>query len=164
MDAVILKRADHLQAGTVAHMREPRILVSAEVPLEDAPVGCSIEKRAPGFELADSVWRFPRVQLRHAPVVHILAAAHRIGEVDLPAVTIVDVGQRGCHAAFRHHRVRFAEERFAEQPDFDTSRRRLDRGAKPCSARANDEHIVLVSFEGQRILQSVSTPIEHSRM
>src|SRR4051812_2116249 len=53
MDRVILERADHLETGAVAHVREPRVAVSAEVALENAPIGSPIEQRAPRFELAD---------------------------------------------------------------------------------------------------------------
>ena len=38
MDAVVLQRPDHLQAGPVAHVREARILVPAEVALENPAV------------------------------------------------------------------------------------------------------------------------------
>ena len=163
VDAVILQRADHLEAGAIADVREARILVAAEVALEDAAVGRAIEERAPRLELAHAIGRFLRVQLGHPPVVDVLAAAHRVGEMHLPAVAVVDVGERRRHAAFGHDGVRLAEERFAEQPDFDPGRRRFDRGPEPGSARADDEHIVLVCLVTQMILQSVSTPIEHSR-
>ena len=91
VDAVILQRADHLQAGAVADVRQARIAVAAEVALEDPAVLGAVEHRAPGLELADAVGRFLGVQLGHAPVVEVLAAAHRVGEVDLPVVAVVDV-------------------------------------------------------------------------
>ncbi len=163
MDAVILERADHLEAGAIADVREPRILVAAEVALQDAAVGRAIEERAPGLELADAIRRLPGVQLRHPPVVHVLAAAHRVGEVHLPAVAIVDVRERRGDAAFGHHGVRLAEQRLAEEADLHARRRRFDRRAESGSAGADDEHIVLVGFVRQRILQSVRTPIEQRR-
>ena len=107
---MILKRADHLETGAVAHVGQPRIPMTAEVPLEDAAVVRPIEYRAPGLELADPVGCFLCVQLSHAPVVDVLAAAHRVGEVDFPAVAIVHIGQRGRDAAFGHHGVRLAEQ------------------------------------------------------
>ena len=91
VDAVVLQRADHLQAGAVADVRQPRIAVAAEVALQDAAVLRAVEDRAPGLQLAHAVGRLLGVQLGHAPVVEVLAAAHRVGEVDLPAVAIVDV-------------------------------------------------------------------------
>ena len=163
VDAVILQRADHLEAGAVADVRQPRILVAAEVALEDPAVRRAIEHRAPGFELAHPIGRFPGVQLRHPPVVDVLPAAHGVGEVHLPAVAIVDVGERGGDAAFGHHRVRLAQQRLAQQTDANTRRRRFDGGAQPGAARADDEHIVLVRLVRQRILQSVRTPIEQRR-
>ncbi len=119
--------------------------------------------RAPRLELAHAVGRFLGVQLRHAPVVDVLAAAHRVGEMDLPAVAVVDVGERRGDAAFGHHRVRLAEQRLADQADPHARRRRFDRGAQSGAARADDEHVVLVGLVRQRILQSVKTPIEQRR-
>ena len=137
VDAVILQRADHLEAGAVADVGQPRIAVAAEVALQDASVLRPIEHRAPRFELADAVGRFLRVQLRHAPVVHVLAAAHRVGEMDLPVVAVVDVGQRGGDAALGHHRVRLAEERLADEADRDAGGGGLDRRPQPRSACAD---------------------------
>ena len=37
VDAVVLQRADEFEAGAVADVREPRVLVPAEVALEDRP-------------------------------------------------------------------------------------------------------------------------------
>ena len=146
VDAVILQRADHLEAGAVADVGQPRVAVAAEVPLEDAAVLRPIEHRAPRFELAHAVGRFLRVQLRHAPVVHVLAAAHRVGEVDLPVVAIVDVGERRGDAAFGHHRVRLAEERLADQADRHARRRGFDRRAQAGAAGADDEDVVFVGL------------------
>src|SRR4051812_23992906 len=38
MDAVVLQGANHLEPGPIADMRESRIFVTAEVPLQDASV------------------------------------------------------------------------------------------------------------------------------
>ena len=124
VDAVVLQRADHLEAGAVADVREARIAVAAEVALEDRPSGVRSKTRAPGFELAHAVGASLRVQLGHAPVVDVLAAAHGVGEVDLPVVAVVHVGQRRGDAALGHHRVRLAEQRLADEPDRHAGRRR----------------------------------------
>ena len=165
VDAVILQRADHLEAGAVADVGQARIAVAAEVALEDAAVLRAVEHRAPGLELAHAVGRFLRVQLGHAPVVHVLAAAHGVGEVDPPVVAVVDVGQRRGDAALGHHRVRLAEQRLADQPDRDAGRRRLDRRPQARAAGADHQHVVLVRLivGHHKILQSDQTPIEHSR-
>ena len=166
MDAVVLQRADHLEPGAVADVREARIPVPAEVALEDAPVGRAVEQRAPRLELAHAVRRFLRVQLGHAPVVDVLAAAHGVGEVDAPVVAVVDVAQRRRHAALGHHRVRLAEQRLADESDRDAGGGGFDRRAQPGAAGADDEHVVLDRSgiqPTQRILQSVQMPIEQSR-
>src|SRR5262249_43684242 len=92
VDAVVLERADHLQAGAVADGREAGVFVAAEVPLQNAAVLGAVEDGPPGFELADAGRRFLGVQLGHPPVVHVLPAAHGVGEVDLPVVALIDVG------------------------------------------------------------------------
>ena len=114
---MLLERADHLEAGAIADVREARIFVAAEVALEDAPVLRAVEERAPRFELLDAIGRFLRVELRHAPLVQVAAALHRVAEVDLPVVLRLDVAHRRGDAALGHHRVRFAEERLAHEAD-----------------------------------------------
>ena len=71
-----------------------------------------------------------------------LHAAHRVGEVHLPAVAVVDVRHRGGHAALGHDGVGLAEQRLADQPDLHAGGRRLDRGAEARPAGADHEHVV----------------------
>src|SRR5215470_16518957 len=110
VDTVVLERADHFKAGSVADMGEARIAMSTEVALQDAAIFGAVEERAPGFELADAFGSFFGVQLGHAPVIEILAAAHGVREMDAPVVTIVDVRECGSDAAFGHDGVGFAKE------------------------------------------------------
>src|SRR5215475_3314085 len=51
VDAVILERANHLEAGTIADVRQSRVAVAAEVSLQDAAVLGAVEQRAPALEL-----------------------------------------------------------------------------------------------------------------
>ena len=64
MDAVILQRADHLEAGAVAHVRQARIAMAAEIALQNVAVLGAIEQRAPGFQFAHArralPWRAAR--------------------------------------------------------------------------------------------------------
>src|SRR5262249_40497115 len=165
VDAVVLEGADHFEAGAIADVREPRVSMAAEVPLQDAPVLGPIEHGAPLLELANPVGRFLRVEFRHPPVVDVLAAAHRVREVDLPAVAIVDVGERGRDAPLRHHGVRFSEERLAHEADGDAGRGRFDCSPQACAARTDHQNVVFecLIFGHHRILKSDHTPIEHSR-
>ncbi len=57
VDAVVLQRADQLEPGAVADVREARIAVAAEVALADQPVLRAIEDRAPLLELAHALGR-----------------------------------------------------------------------------------------------------------
>ena len=146
MDALVLERPNQLETGTIADVRQPGIPVAAEIALQDLPVSRPIEDRAPGLELADAVRRFLRVQLRHPPVVDVLSAAHGVGEVDFPAVAVVDIGQRRRDTPFGHDGVRLAEQRLAQQPHLRACGRRLDCGAQSGAAGADDEDVILVSF------------------
>src|SRR5437868_3520101 len=109
---MILESADHLQPRSIAHMGETRIFMSAEISLQDPAVLGAIENGAPCFQFTHSSGRFARVQLGHAPIVHILTAAHGISEMDFPIVPIVYVGEGGGNAAFCHDGMRLAEKRF----------------------------------------------------
>ena len=54
VDAVVLQRADQFQAGAVADVGEPRVLVAAEVALEDACRPWCGRRPRPSFEFADA--------------------------------------------------------------------------------------------------------------
>jgi hypothetical protein len=86
------------------------------------------------------------VQLGHAPVVDVLTAAHRVGEMHFPTVAVIHIAHRRRHATFGHDRVRLAQQRFANQTDLDARRRRFNRRAQSRAARADDQHVVFVSF------------------
>ena len=73
-DHALLQGADQLQAGTVADVCQPRVLVPAEVTLADLAVLGAVEQRAPGLQLPDPVGGLLGVQLGHPPVVEELAA------------------------------------------------------------------------------------------
>src|SRR5262249_1380957 len=107
MDTVILKGADHLQARAIADVNQSWIFVSAEVSLKNLSVFSSVEDRAPCLQFADASCRLFGMQLRHAPTIDVLAAAHRIGKMDSPVISTVGCAQRGGNTAFSHHRVCF---------------------------------------------------------
>ncbi len=166
VDSVILERADHLEPGAIAHVGEPRVLVPSEVPLEDFLIRSTVEDRAPGLELPHPIRRLPGVELRHPPVVDVLATAHGVGEMGLPVVPLVHVRERGGDAALGHHRMGFAQKRLADEPYRRSLGGGLDRRPEPRSSGADDEHVVLVGLRWarhQKILQSEITPIEQRR-
>src|ERR1700752_3178063 len=142
MDAVVLERANHLETGAVADVSQARITMSAEVPLKDSAVFCAVEKRAPRFKFAYALWGFLRVKLRHAPVVKVLAATHRIGEVDAPVVAIIDIAERTGHPALGHNGVRFAQQRFAYHSPFRPRCCGFDGRTQACAARSDHQDIV----------------------
>ena len=141
--AVILQCANHFETGAISHVREPRIFMTAEISLQDPPVLRAIEDCAPRFELAHAIRRFLCVQFRHAPIVDVLTAAHRVSEMDFPIVAVIHICERGRDAAFRHHGVRFSQQRFANHPDRNAGRGSFNRRAQSGPAGADHEHVVL---------------------
>src|SRR5580693_18835 len=146
VDAVILEGTDHLEAGAIADVSEPRIFVSAEIALQDAAVGSAIEHRAPGFELAYAVGCFLGVEFSHAGIVQVLAAAHGVRKMDTPVVAIVDVPHGGCDAAFGHDSVGFAKEGFSDDAHFDARGGCFDSGAESRATRSNDQDVMFESL------------------
>jgi hypothetical protein len=145
MNPVILQRSNHLESGSVAHVRETRILVAAEIALQNPSVLRPIEQRPPGFQLPYALRRFPGMQLRHSPVVDVLTAAHGIGEVHGPAVAVVDVGERRRDSALGHDRMGFAKQGLANQTHRDSLGCRLNRSTEPGASCADHKYIVFVS-------------------
>ena len=64
----------------------------------------------------------------------------------LPVVFGIDIAHGRRDAAFGHDRMRFAEQRFANQRGFNALRRGLDRGAQTRAAGADDDDVVFVGF------------------
>ena len=117
MDSMVLKSADHLQSGAVAYVREPRIPMAAEIPLQDSTVAGAIKKRAPGLQFTHPRGSFLGMQLRHPPVIQVLTAAHGVGKVNVPAVPVVHISHRRGNATLGHDGVCFAEKRFRNDRD-----------------------------------------------
>jgi hypothetical protein len=87
------------------------------------------------------------VQLGHPEVVQELPAAHGVAEVDHPVVAGVDVAHRGGRPTLGHHRVRLAEQRLGDDRDALSGEPRLDGGAQAGAAGADDDDVVMVSFD-----------------
>ena len=119
--------------------------MSAEGPLVDATVRRAVEQRTPRLQLVDAVWGFLRVDLRHAPVVVHLAAAHRIAEMHAPVVFAHYVAQRRGGPAFGHDGVRLAEQRFADKRDLGLLGARFNGGPQSGAAGADDDDVVAVT-------------------
>ena len=162
VDRVVLQRADQLEARAVADVREARIAVAAEVALQDPPVCRAVEHRAPRFQLAHAIGRLLGVNLGHAPVVDVLAAAHRVGEMHLPVVAVVDVGQapRRCRlppSPYAPCRAATCRSGRPTRP----CRRRLDGGAQTGAAGADHEHVVVESRVAPHLEQPPVGPDAH---
>ena len=165
MDGVVLQRANQLQAGAIADVREARVAVAAEVALVDAAVRGAIEHGAPRLELADAIGRLcawssairqlltywpPRIvsakctcQLSRSSLLPIAAA------MPPSAITVCALPSK----------------RLADEADRDASRGSFDRGAQAGAAGADDQHVVAIRVRRahQNSLRSVITPIEQRR-
>ena len=144
MDAMILQRTDHLQAGAIANMRQPGIAMPAKIALQNAAIAGAIEQRAPGFEFAHTGRSFLGMQLRHAPVIQVLTAAHGVGKVNAPAVSIVHICHGRGYSTLRHYGMCFAEKRFRNDCDSCAGGRSLDGSAQSRASRSDDHDVVLV--------------------
>ena len=120
--------------------------MATEGPLQDVAVLGAIEQGSPLFQFAHAFWGFLCVELRHAPVVQKFTAAHGVAKVRTPVVGRIHVGHCCSDAAFCHHRVGFAEQRFAHDADPHALGEGLNRSAQARAASADDEHIVFVDF------------------
>ena len=118
----------------------------AEGALQDLPALGAVEERAPLLEFVDAVGRFLRMELRHAPVVQKLAAAHGVAEMGVPVVGGVHVAHGRGDAAFGHDGVGLAQQRLADQADLGSVRQCFDGGAKARASGADDQDIVFVGF------------------
>src|SRR5882762_9069467 len=139
--------------------------VTAEGALKNLSVLGTIEERAPLFKLAHTVGSFLGMDLRHAPVVEKLAAAHGVAKVNAPVVGGVHVGHGRGDSTFCHHGMRFAEERFAYDPNLCTLRQGSQSGSQPGATGADDQDIVVVSFVlgGHNSLRSRTAPLATRR-
>ncbi len=145
-DDFLLQGADQLQAGPVTDVRQPRVLVPAEVALADLAFGGPIEQRPVGLQLPDPVRCLFGVQLGHPWVVEELAAAHGVAKVHLPVVVRVGVTHRGGDAPLGHHRVGLAEQRLADDRGPHACLAGGDCGPQPGTAGADDHDVVTVFF------------------
>ena len=155
-DHLLLQRPDHLQAGPVADVRQPRVLVPAEVPLADLAVLGPVEQRAPGLQLPHPVRGLVGVQFGHPPVVQELPAAHRVTEVHLGVVARIGVAHGRGRAALGHHGVRLAEQRLGNDRRLLAAQPRLDRRAQPGAARADDHDVVGVPLDVRHVRHAVA--------
>ena len=146
-DDLLLHRADQLQAGAVADVRQPGVGVSTEVALADLAVFEAVEQRAVGLQLPNPVGCLFGVQLGHPPVVQELPTAHRVAEVGLPVVLRVGVTHRRRAAALGHDRVGLTEQRLGHHRDLETAFARLDDRAQTCAAGTNHDDVVGVPFD-----------------
>ena len=122
MNPVVLQGTDHLEAGPVADVGQARVFVAAEVTLKDFAFFRPIEYGSPSLELADAGGRLLGMDLRHARVIHVLAAAHGVGKMNLPVVALIHIRERRRDSPFGHDRMSFAEQTLRDDSHGNTRR------------------------------------------
>ena len=133
----------------VAHVAQALECVAPERALQDIAAFGAVKQSSPLLELANAVWRFLRVNLRHAPVVEELSSAHGIAEMRAPVVAFVHIGHRGGNSTFGHNRVCLAKKRFADHADARSVSQGFNRSAQTRTARANNQDVVFVGFKSR---------------
>src|SRR5215472_3858439 len=98
-------------------MREPWIAMSSKIALQDASIRSAIENCAPCFQLSHAGRRLFGVQFSHTPAVKVLAAAHGVGKMYAPGITIVDIGESGGDATLSHHCMSLAKQGLGDDRD-----------------------------------------------
>jgi hypothetical protein len=86
------------------------------------------------------------MQFCHPPIVDVLAAAHRIGEMHFPVITIIYIGQGSGDATFSHDGMGFAEKRLTNESNPNSGRGCFNGGTQPGTPRADYQNIVFVRF------------------
>ena len=144
VDAVVLQRADHLEAGAVADVREARIRWPPKLRCRIRPSVRAVEDARPR----------PRARARgRAPPCACSSAMRQLLTYWPPRIVSAKwtfqlsrsstLAERRGDAALGHDGVRLAEQRLADQADRDAGRGGLDGGAQPGAAGADDEDVVL---------------------
>ena len=106
---MVLQRTDHLQPRAIAHMGQPGIAMPAKIALQNAAIAGAIEQGAPGFEFAHPGRSFFGMELRHAPVIQILASAHGVRKMNAPAVPVVYIRHGRGDSTLCHYGMCFAQ-------------------------------------------------------
>src|SRR5882762_1255133 len=163
--AAILQRPDHFQSRAISYVAQPPERVPAKRSLQNPSVIRAIKQRAPLLQFLHPFRSFLRVQLRHAPVVQHFSAAHGVAKMWLPAVRRIHVSHRRRNSALGHHRMRFAQQRFAHHSHRSALPQRFNRGPQSRSPSSHHQHIVFVRLEpvAQKILTSWIAPEATSR-
>ncbi len=160
-----MQRPDHFKAGAIAYVTEPAEAVPAEGTLQDLPVLGAIKQCSPLFQFPHALRSFLGVELRHAPVVEQLTAAHGVAKVGAPVVGGVHVGHGRRDPPLCHDGVGFAEERFANHADVGAFGQGSQGGSQAGAAGADDQYIVVVGLEFSHMsLRSVIVPLATKRI
>lgn len=157
LDAVLVERLQDHVAGAVrgvagaAHGGLAVVAgVAAEPALVDATLGRAVERQAHALEVEDRVDGLLRHDLGGVLVDQVVAALDRVEGVPLPVV-LLDVRQRGAHAALRGAGVGARGVQLGDDRGAGLLRG-LERRAHAGAACADDDDVVLVGLHRVRCL------------
>jgi hypothetical protein len=161
LDAVLVQRLQDHVAGAVrgvARAPDGSLAVVAGVATESALVdpalGGAVEGKAHLLEVEDRVDGLLAHDLRSVLVDEVVAALDGVEGVPLPVV-VLDVGQRGAHAALGGTRVRPGRVELGED-GCAGPRAGLERGAHAGATGTDDDDVVGVRLHVVRLLERVS--------
>ena len=146
LDAAILQRTNHFEAGAVAYVTEALEGVAAKGALKNVAAFGAVEQGAPLFEFANAIGGLLSMKLGHAPVVQKFSAAHRVAKMRFPTVGSIHVGHCCGYSALGHYGVSFSEKRFADHAHGGALRERFDGGTQSGAAGADDENVVFAGL------------------
>ncbi len=160
LNATVLQRSNHFEAGAVADVAEAFEGVAAEGALQDLAGFSAVEESAPLFEFTNAIRRFLGMQLSHAPVIQKFSAAHGVAKMSFPTVGGIHVGHCRGDASFGHDGVSFPQKRFADHADGSALRKGFDGGTQSSAAGSDDKNVVLARLVGgsHKILRSRIAP------
>ncbi len=140
--------------GGIAGTRDPFLsevrVVTAEWTLRDLPIGRAGEGKPEVLHLVDCRDRLAHEDLLRVLIAEVVAAAHRVVEVPLPAV-VLHVAERGGTASLGRARVGTGRVDLRDHGRVEMLAR-LQGRVEPGDARAHDDHIMPVSFRCHRPL------------
>ena len=142
MDSVILQRADHLQPGAIADVRQARILMTAEISLQNTAILRSIENRAPRFQFAHAIGRFLGVQFGHAPLLTYWPPRMVSAKCTFQLSRSSTLASAAAIPPSAMTVCALPSKRLTNHADRNAGRRRFDRRAQTSAASAITETIV----------------------
>ena len=137
---LLVERVEQLLAGRRARERGAMVQRAAEAAEVDEAFGRAVERNAHAIEQIDDARRRVAHALHERLVGEVVAALHRVLEVDVGVVAFALRVDRAVDAALRAHRMAALHGHEREQIDGNAELADLDGGHQAGKAAADDAH------------------------